>query len=521
MQMNNAVANYWSLMLFYDDEIGKYKIVDAKHINQNYTTKFYKFNEGAKGESLNITFESAFPPELITQMALFSYLKTADPNRRAELMNEYPSIGTTSTFIFALNWTDLDDILDRELAEARKQNVKTAASQLPTTMDVTKQSAPTRTDSRVTDSLKVTSINTQGKGQSIGNIASLTNTPDSNAAIAPVKSSMHTINPPWDNPEAELMFKRSLQFKTLIETNATKNNIDPDLVRAIVAQESEFIPGRLGEGRVTGGRGLMQVVYRTAQGGGFSGTRDELLDSSNSIKYGCLHLHDRLDENNVSWSANYITYSGDLEATLSQYNKGNKNPTKGVGVRLANGRFGNQSYVDRVVGFYNYFRKKNGHPPIKSGPQFQRAVLTPPPKVDTTADEQRAALQPSTGVLELKEADATTAKFGASSVMKYIKTQPSSMIAEITKTGPQDYAARRPNSFVAPFPTTTSVSVDIVGISGISVTDGFFVDKLPFIFERYGCFQVTEVSETVSPDGGWITRVSGYFKLLWMNGEGV
>jgi hypothetical protein len=524
MQMNNSVANYWSLMLFYDDEISKYKIVDAKHINQNYASKFYKFNEKTQGETLNIAFDSAFPPELITQMALFSYLKTTDPNRRAELMNQYPSIGTTSTFIFALNWTDLDDILDRELAEARKVNSAVASIEIPTSMDVTKQNPPARTDARVTDSQKVTSINTQGKGQSIGgfnNLVGVDNINDKNTFIEPIKSSTHTVNAPWENAEAELMFHRSLQFKTMIESNAISKNIDPDFVKAIISTESEFIPGRLGAGRKTGGRGLMQIVYSTAEAAGFTGTRDELLDSSNSVKFGCIHLKDRLTEAGVVWSANFQTYTGDLEAAVSMFNLGNKDSSKGIGVRSIGGRFVNQTYVDRVIGFYNYFRKKNNNPQIKSGADGQRVVLTPPPKIDAEADKQKTELLSSEPVLKLQEADPTTAKFGASSVMKYIRTQPSSMIAEITKTGPEDYAGRRPNSFVAPFPTTTSVMVDIVGISGISVTDGFFVDKLPFIFERYGCFQVTEVAESISPDSGWITRVSGYFKLLWMNGEGV
>jgi hypothetical protein len=75
------------------------------------------------------------------------------------------------------------------------------------------------------------------------------------------------------------------------------------------------------------------------------------------------------------------------------------------------------------------------------------------------------------------------------------------------------------NSFMSPFPTTTSVTVEIQGIAGISISDGFFVDKIPFVFEKHGVFQVTEISDAITP-AGWRTKIRGYFKMLWYEGNG-
>jgi hypothetical protein len=112
--------------------------------------------------------------------------------------------------------------------------------------------------------------------------------------------------------------------------------------------------------------------------------------------------------------------------------------------------------------------------------------------------------------------DNINIRFGKG-ITNVLAISPSAMVNLITKDGYLKHPV--PNSFVAPFPTTTAVEVELQGISGISVSDAFLVDRLPFIFERYGVFQVTEISDTIL-ERGWITKIRGYFKLIWLNGDG-
>src|SRR5574338_443367 len=120
--MNNAVANYWQLILFFDEDSGKYKIVDNKYTDSSRLPSFYKFNSGVpipEGETLEIDLSSAFPPELVTQMMLFAKFRTETTPKHEELMEKYPNIGTTSAFMFAINWTSLVDVLEQDVRRRR------------------------------------------------------------------------------------------------------------------------------------------------------------------------------------------------------------------------------------------------------------------------------------------------------------------------------------------------------------------------------------------------------------------
>jgi hypothetical protein len=98
-----------------------------------------------------------------------------------------------------------------------------------------------------------------------------------------------------------------------------------------------------------------------------------------------------------------------------------------------------------------------------------------------------------------------------------IAISPSVMMNEITHNG---YKVRgQPNAFVY-FPTTSTVDLDVVGISGLAISEGFYVDKLPFVFERYGAFVSTSIVESITTERGWVTRLHGRFKMLNIDGSG-
>jgi hypothetical protein len=112
-------------------------------------------------------------------------------------------------------------------------------------------------------------------------------------------------------------------------------------------------------------RGLMQILFRTAQGEGYTGDPDGLFDPATNVEYGLRYLRRQLDRAN-----------GDVRGALSAYN-GGWNPKIGFGApatkpgrvclrRAATGecedwhevpvgQFANQGYVDAVISNVQYF----------------------------------------------------------------------------------------------------------------------------------------------------------------------
>ena len=102
----------------------------------------------------------------------------------------------------------------------------------------------------------------------------------------------------------ENFFKTQVPFGSIIYSEAKKNNLPPELVAAVVQQESKFKPtARSGAGAV----GLMQLVPRT---GRWMGARD-LTNPSQNITAGAKYLK-------------YLTeqFNGDQQKAIAAYNAG-------------------------------------------------------------------------------------------------------------------------------------------------------------------------------------------------------
>lgn len=141
------------------------------------------------------------------------------------------------------------------------------------------------------------------------------------------------------------------------------------IVKAIVGVESGFVPtairqepsytctrtGVVGDAS----RGLMQVLFCTALGMGFSGTAQEMFDPVTNLTLGTSYLRDRLQAK-----------GGDVWAAVSAYNNGHGNrASSSTQVCLARGaggscqqwftaqpgQFLNQPYVDKVHDAATYF----------------------------------------------------------------------------------------------------------------------------------------------------------------------
>lgn len=553
MHMNSATAGFWKLQLFFDEEVNRYKIIDAGFTlrpNQG----FYKFNsslnfppnESPNGELLGLELDSAFPAELVTQMALFSKFKSESLPTQEDLLRRYPSIGTTSTFMFSLNWTKLDDIIAHDL-----RNIKegTPLEELGKFSQPNFVLSPTegneRTMSRMMPHSAATVATSKGQAQPnrrLGFVESLVQGANLNDTEVNVcRESALPIAPakPIENDPLA-------QYRSEIDSAAQKHNVEPELIEAVIIAESGGrATARPYDDDMNSAMGLMQMTPSTARHLGYNGTPEGLFDPARNIDLGTQHLADILRRN-----------GDDYESAISEYNAGYRPhlgygaPRQGAGtvrvcnfwkekpvkevdpvtgktvvvkpgvchdgqwVEVAPGQYGNQPYVNKVMQEMNRRRAARGKEMYQGRATDPAAAYTP--LNPTTTMDPWTFSQSGGPTDDPEKATAITKRFG-SKFWNFIEGSPSGMINRITRSGFDRYPA--PNGFVCPFPTTTAVTLTILGISGISVSDGFFVDKLPYIFEKFGCFQVTQVDEEIT-EQGWVTKVQGYFKLLWMGGEG-
>jgi len=129
-----------------------------------------------------------------------------------------------------------------------------------------------------------------------------------------------------------------LRYEEYITGHAANYELEPQLLAAVVYQESKFDPdARSSSGAV----GLMQLLPETGQGiadrtGGDDWTPEDLLNPELNIRYGAWYLRHLIDK------------YGEEELALAAYNAGQTNVDRwrerGVGIQFSETRH----YVERV-----------------------------------------------------------------------------------------------------------------------------------------------------------------------------
>lgn len=129
-----------------------------------------------------------------------------------------------------------------------------------------------------------------------------------------------------------------LRYEQIVMGHAENYNLDPQLVAAVIYQESKFDADAVSS---SGAVGLMQLLPETGQGiadrtGGDNWKPDDLRNPELNIRYGAWYLRHLLDK------------YGDEELALAAYNAGQSNVDRwqdeGVGIQFEETR----SYVERV-----------------------------------------------------------------------------------------------------------------------------------------------------------------------------
>ena len=129
-----------------------------------------------------------------------------------------------------------------------------------------------------------------------------------------------------------------LRYDQIVVGHADNYDLEPQLVAAVIYQESKFDADAVS---ASGAVGLMQLLPSTGQGiaertGGDSWTPEDLHDPELNVRYGSWYLRHLLDK------------YGDEELALAAYNAGQANVDRwreqGVGIQFDETRH----YVDRV-----------------------------------------------------------------------------------------------------------------------------------------------------------------------------
>ena len=131
--------------------------------------------------------------------------------------------------------------------------------------------------------------------------------------------------------------KGEKDFEGLIKSASTKYNVDEDLIRSVMRQESGFNPNAVS---VCGASGLMQLMPETAKDLGVK----NIMDPEDNLMGGVKYLRQMLDR-----------YDGNKTKALAAYNAGPGNVDKYGGVPpFAE----TQNYVKNILAMYDGYKNK-------------------------------------------------------------------------------------------------------------------------------------------------------------------
>jgi soluble lytic murein transglycosylase-like protein len=171
-----------------------------------------------------------------------------------------------------------------------------------------------------------------------------------------------------------MLFPNEDAYDGLIQQAASDNSLDPALIKGIIAQESNFVARAYrAEPQINDASyGLMQLLYQTAKGMGYTGTAQGLFDPATNIQYGAAFLSDLIRQSD---NAGY-----GVESAISAYNAGFSSDRPGDGKRATNrvdgyvtdgsqfAPFINQHYVDAVLSYMQHYAQVAAAPKPTSGP---------------------------------------------------------------------------------------------------------------------------------------------------------
>lgn len=167
-----------------------------------------------------------------------------------------------------------------------------------------------------------------------------------------VQSPIFMPGSPSSTGVAEINTTGNQKYDELIAQSATRNGIDPNLMVAVMRQESGFNPRARS---YKGATGLMQLMPATAARFGVT----NIYDVAQNIEGGAKYLRFLLD-----------TFNGDVELTLAGYNAG-EHAVMNSGYRVPRYRE-TQNYVKSITARYDRARNR-----AAGSPRIAAAAVAP------------------------------------------------------------------------------------------------------------------------------------------------
>ena len=159
---------------------------------------------------------------------------------------------------------------------------------------------------------------------------------NSNSALAAASRAGSALEP-GESDERRYRVLNRAEIDKYVEELAAKHNVDPELIRAVIAAESGYNPEATSR---KGAQGLMQLMPGTAQQ---LGVRDAY-NAKQNLEAGVRYLRALLDK-----------YNGDLDKALAAYNAGEGAVARAGGVPNIRET---QNYVRRITD--QYFHSDSG-----------------------------------------------------------------------------------------------------------------------------------------------------------------
>jgi len=131
--------------------------------------------------------------------------------------------------------------------------------------------------------------------------------------------------------------KKSEPFHPIILKAASRHEVDPALIKAVIMVESRYNPHAISK---QGARGLMQLMPRTAQSLGV----EDSFNPEHNVNGGVKYLKQLLDE-----------FDDNLKFALAAYNAGSSKVRRYQGIPPIKAT---QHYVNRVFEYYQYYKNE-------------------------------------------------------------------------------------------------------------------------------------------------------------------